>query len=98
MKNISLMREGRPLSPAASSVPNHGGGNVGRSAYSTPSGKEMAHTKKGAKVGAENSPRSSAAKNLSLRGGVPPAEPGGLISAKLWRRRWGPLGGLYAQR
>ena len=86
MKNISLMREGRPLSPAASSVPNHGGGNVGRSAYSTPSGKEMAHTKKGAKVGAENSLRSSAERNISLRGGDPSAESDGVIGAKLWRR------------
>ena len=32
----------------------------------------------GAKFGAENSPRRSFEKNLSLRGGGPPAEPGGL--------------------
>ena len=90
--------EGRPLSPAASSAPNYGGGDEGRSGNSTPSGEETAPTNTGANAGAENSPRNSAAKNLSLRGGRPPAEPGGLISAKLWRRPWGPLGVLHAQR
>ena len=37
--------------------------------YSTPSGEEMAPTKMGTKYGEENLPRSSAAKNLALRGG-----------------------------
>ena len=60
-------------------------------------GKEMAPMHTGAKAGEENSPRRSLAKNLSLWGGVPPAEPGGLICAKLWRRRWGPLTALHAQ-
>ena len=40
----------------------------------------------GANAGAENFPRSSAARNLVLRGGGPPAVPGGLIGAKSWRR------------
>ena len=52
----------------------------------------------GASTGAANSPRSSAAKNLALRGGGTPAEPGGLIGAKSERRRWGSLGVLDAQR
>ena len=36
--------------------------------YSTPSGEEVAPTKKGAQATAENSLRSSVAKNLFLRG------------------------------
>ena len=39
-----------------------------------PAAKEMAPTKTGAKDGEENSPRSRVVKNLSLRGGGPPAE------------------------
>ena len=93
-----LKGEGCPLSPAASSAPNYGNGNGGRSSDSPLGGKEMAPTKTGAKDGGEKSPRSSSAKNLSLRRGGPSAEPGGLIGAKLWRRRWGLLGGIHAQR
>ena len=68
------------------------------SAYSMPSGEEMAPASTGARTGAANSPRSSAARNLALRGGGPPAEPGGLIGAKSWLRRWGSLDVLHAQR
>ena len=53
------------------------------------SDKEMAPTKKGANDGEENSPCNSAARNLSPSGGGLPAEAGGLIGAKSWRRRWG---------
>ena len=63
--NLSLRGEGRPLSPASSSAPNNGGGDEGRSAESTPGGKEVAPTKTGAKEGEENSPRSSAVRNTS---------------------------------
>ena len=52
----------------------------------------------GAKACVENSPHCSWAKNISLRGGVPPADPGGLICANLWLRRWGPLAVLHAQQ
>ena len=51
------------MSPAASSAPNHGGGDEGRSAYKTPSGEEMAPASTGARTGAANFPRSSAAHN-----------------------------------
>ena len=47
------------------------------------SDKAMAPTKKGTKDEEEKSPRNSAAKNLFLRRGGPPAEAGGLIGAKL---------------
>ena len=63
-----------------------------------PSGKEMAPASTGASTGAANSPRSSAARNLGPGGGGPPAEPDGHIGAKSWRRRWGSLGILDAQR
>ena len=66
------------MSPGASSAPNYGGGDGGRSAYSTPSGNEMAPTYTSAKAGAENSLRSSAAKNLSLMRVGLHFEPGGL--------------------
>ena len=48
-------------------------------------GEDLASTKTSANEGDENSPRSCAEKNLSLRRGGG-AEPGGLIDAKLW---WG---------
>ena len=67
-------------------------------ANSTPFGKEMAPTEKGANDRKGNSPRSGAVKNLSLRRGGPPSEPGVLVGAKFWRRRWRTLGGLHAQR
>ena len=51
----------------------------------------MAPTKTGGTGGEENSPRSSAVENIFLRGRGPPTEPGGLIGATLWRRRWRPL-------
>ena len=47
----------------------------------------MAPTKKGAEAGAENFPHSSATKNLSLREGGPPEEPGNLIGSRSWWRR-----------
>ena len=50
--------------------------------------------RKGAKAGEKNSRHSSAVKNLSLKGGGPPAEPGGSVDAKLWQRRWQTFGGL----
>ena len=59
--------------------------------------EETAPTNTGAKAGEENSLRNVTAKNLSLKGGGPPAEPGGVIAAKLSWWRWGPLGGLHAQ-
>ena len=96
--NLSLRGEGRPLSTAASSAPNYGSGNGGRSADPTPSGEEMTPTKTGANNTEDNSPRSGSVKNLSLRVGVPIAEPGGLIGAILLRRRWGPLGRLHGQQ
>ena len=60
--------------------PGHGIDDDG-TAFSMPSGKEMAPASTGAKTGAANSPRSSAAKNLALRGGGPLAEPRGHIGA-----------------
>ena len=62
------------------------------------SGEEMATTETDADKGEKNFPCSSAVKNLSLRGGWPPAEPGGRIGAKLWRRQWTRLHGLPAPR
>ena len=58
----------------------------------------MAPASTGTRTGAANSPRSSAARNLGPGGGGPPAEPDGHIGAKSWRRRWGSLGILDAQR
>ena len=60
VKKLSLRGEGRPLSPAASLTPNYGGGDGGRSADSTRSGKEMTPTKTGTNDWEKNSPRSSA--------------------------------------
>ena len=54
-------------------------------------GEEMASMKKGANDGEDISSRSRSAKNLSMWGVGPAAEPGGLIGAKLWRWRWGTL-------
>ena len=61
--------EGRPLSPAASSGPNYGGGNEGHSANSPRSGEEVAPTKTGTNDREENSLCSSGVKKLSPMGG-----------------------------
>ena len=83
VKTLSLRGEGRPLSPVASSGPNYGGGDEGRSSNYLRSREEMAPKKMCANDGEEKSPRSSGVKKLSPRGGGPPAEPGGLIGAKI---------------
>ena len=61
-------------------------------------GKVMGPTKKGANKGKENCPRSSAVKNLSLRGEGRPGSPGGVIGAKTMAAQVRPLSGLRAQR
>ena len=58
--NLSLRGGGRPLRPAASSAPSHGGDDDGRLADSPHGGEDIAPTKTGAKDGEENSLRSSA--------------------------------------
>ena len=66
----------------AASAPNYGGGNGGGSADSLRSGEDVAPMKTGDNDDEEKSPRRGSVKNLSLRGGGPPTEPGGLIGAK----------------
>ena len=58
----------------------------------------MASTKKkGANSGEDNSPYSGAKKNLSLKEGGSPSEPGVLVGAQVWQWRWRTPGGIQAR-
>ena len=62
------------MSPGSSSASDNGGGNSKR-LLDIAVAKETAPTRTGDADWEDNSPRGSAVKNLSLRGGGPPAEP-----------------------